>query len=108
MGFHLSQDKSQLLGLAGQDLALPPVPAGSPLTATLGTLYTSPPSSNTRDHCSSVPVTCLPGPTICGHVAWSSMVARATGMWGKFSEDVDMSPETTIIMKEPLLKEKSS
>ena len=40
MGFHLSQDTSQLLGLAGQDMALPPVPTGSSLTVTLGTLYT--------------------------------------------------------------------
>lgn len=92
MGFHLSQDKSQLLSLAGQDLTLPPVPTGSPLTATLGTLYTSPPSSNTRDYYSSMPVTCLPGAIICGHITWSSMVARATGMWGKFSEDVGREP----------------
>lgn len=33
MGFHLSQDKSQFLGLAGQDMVLPPVPTGSPLSS---------------------------------------------------------------------------
>ena len=30
MGFHLSQDRSQLLGLAGQDLALPLFQLGLP------------------------------------------------------------------------------
>lgn len=108
MGFQLSQDKSQLLGLAGQDMALPPVPTVPPLTATLGTLYThlpAPTPGATTVACRSHVFQVQSSVAMSHGLVW---LPEPLGSGGSSQRIWGVSPETTTMMMEPLLKEKSS